>query len=213
MANAGRTVEDAYPGRFVMGLGVSHPFLTTPRGRTYERPLERMRAYLEAMTEAPYAGPPAAHPPRVLAALGPKMLELARDRTHGAHPYFVPVEHTEVARTVLGREPVLAPEQAVLVSSDGAREPARRYTGTYVKLESYGRNLRRLGFEDEDLAGEGSDRLVDAMVACGGIDAAAERVVEHLEAGADHVAIRVLTEDPKRLPFPELDELAAALGL
>ena len=107
----------------------------------------------------------------------------------------------------------MLPEQAVLVSSDGAREPARRYTATYVKLESYARNLRRLGFEDEDLAGEGSDRLVDAMVASGGIDAATERVVEHLEAGADHVAIRVLTEDPKRLPFPELDELAAALGL
>ena len=125
MANAGRTVEDGFPGRFVMGLGVSHPFLTTPRERTYERPLERMRAYLEAMNDAPYAGPPAEQPPRVLAALGPKMLQLARDRTHGAHPYFVPVEHTELARTVLGREPVLAPEQAVLVSSDGAREPAR----------------------------------------------------------------------------------------
>jgi probable F420-dependent oxidoreductase len=165
------------------------------------------------MVDAPYAGPVVDQPPRVLAALGPRMLELARDRTHGAHPYFVPVEHTELARTILGPEPLLAPEQAVLVSGDGSREPARRYTARYAGLANYARNLRRLGFEDEDLADDGSDRLVDAMVAAGGVDSATERVIEHLEAGADHVAIRVLTEDPKRLPFPELDELAAGLGL
>jgi probable F420-dependent oxidoreductase len=165
------------------------------------------------MEGAPYVGPPAEHPPRVLGALGPRMLELARDRSHGAHPYFVPVEHTELARTILGPEPLLAPEQAVLVSGDGFREPARRYAARYVGLANYSHNLRRLGFEDEDLADGGSDRLVDAMVAAGGVDAAAGRVAGHLEAGADHVAIRVLTEDPRRLPFPELDALAAALGL
>ena len=213
MANAGRTLEDAYPGRFVMGLGVSHPFLTEPREQTYERPLERMRSYLEAMDGAPYAGPEVDQPPRVLAALGPKMLELARDRTSGAHPYYVPVEHTEVARTILGPDPLLAPEQAVLITRNGDDGPARRYARTYVRLPNYASNLRRLGFGENDLAGDGSEQVLDSMVARGGVDAAVERVTEHLEAGADHVAIRVLADDPKRLPFPELDEIAAALGL
>jgi probable F420-dependent oxidoreductase len=213
MANAGRTLEDAYPGRFVLGLGVSHPFLTTPREQTYQRPLERMRSYLLAMDGAPYAGPDVEQPPRILGALGPKMLELARDRTAGAHPYFVPVEHTEFARTILGPEPLLAPEQAVLISRNGDDAAARRYVGTYVRLANYARNLARLGFGADDVGGDGSERAVEAMVARGGSDAAVERITEHLEAGADHVAVRVLTDDPKRLPFPELDELAATLGI
>ena len=212
-ANAGRTLEDAYPGRFVMGLGVSHPFLTEPRERVYARPLEQMRSYLDAMDAAPYAGPEVEAVPRVLAALGPKMLELARDRTSGAHPYFVPVEHTELARTILGPEPVLAPQQAVQVGGDAGEGPVRAYVANYVRLRNYAENLRRLGFDEEDVEGGGSDRVVDATVARGTVEAAVGRLDEHLQAGADHVAIRVLTEDPKRLPFPELDELAAALGL
>lgn len=213
MANAGRTIQDAYPGRFLMGLGVSHPFLTEPREQTYDRPLERMRSYLDAMDAAPYAGPGVERPPRVLAALGPKMLELSRDRAAGAHPYLVPTKHTELARTILGPEPLLAPEQGVLLARDGDAGPARRYVRTYVRLPNYARNLRRLGFSDDDLAGGGSERLVDAVVARGGVHDAVARLTGHIEAGADHVAVRVLTEDPKRLPFPELDELAAALGL
>jgi probable F420-dependent oxidoreductase len=213
MANAGRTLNEAYPGRFLMGLGVSHPFLTEQRERTYATPLAEMRSYLDAMDRAPYAGPAAEPAPRVLAALGPKMLELAAERTAGAHPYFVPVDHTAEARRVLGAGPFLAPEQAAVFETDpdAARTIARRYTATYLKLTSYASNLRRLGWGDEDLAGDGSDRLVDALVAWGGLEAVAGRVREHLEAGADHVAVRVLTEDPKRLPLAELRELASAL--
>ena len=215
MANAGRTLAEAYLGRFVLGLGVSHPFLTEPRQRRYENPLGRMRAYLDAMDDAPYVGPPADPPPRVLAALGPKMLELARDRADGAHPYFVPVAHTEQAREILGPDPLLAPEQAVAIEPDPerARRLARPYVSRYAALESYRRNVVRLGWNEGDLRGDGSDRFVDAMVACGDAEAVAARVRDHLKAGADHVAIRVLTADPKQLPLREIRELAAALSL
>lgn len=213
MANAGRTLSEAYPGRFVMGLGVSHPFLNEPRDRPYERPLAAMRRYLDAMDAAPYAGPLAATPPRVLAALGPRMLELARDRAAGAHPYFVPVEHTTAARASLGPGPLLAPEQAVALEADPAeaRRLARRHMRTYLRLENYTNNLRRFGWEDADLAGEGSDALVDALVAWGDVEAVVKRLREHLDAGADHVAVRILTEDPKLVPFAELRRLAAAI--
>ncbi len=211
-ANAARTLEEAHPGRFVLGLGVSHPFLTEPRGREYGRPLEHMRWYLDAMDGAPWFGPEVSPAPRVLAALGPKMLELARDRTAGAHPYFVTVEHTVRAREVLGPEPLLAPEQAVVLvkEASAARELARRYTRGYLELPNYTNNLRRLGWGDDDLAGEGSDRLVDAVVAWGGVEAAVDRVREHLKAGADHVAIRLITDDPRIFPERELIELAEA---
>jgi probable F420-dependent oxidoreductase len=212
MANAGRTLDEAFPGRFVMGLGVSHPFLTEHRERTYERAFTAMRDYLEAMDRAPYAGPPAEPAPRVLAALGPRMLRLAAERAAGAHPYFVPVEHTAGARATLGPEPLLAPEQAVILAPGDAADPiARRYTSTYLALANYRTNLARLGWPEEDLADSGSDRLVDAVVARGGIEAAAARVRGHLDAGADHVAVRVLTEDPRRVPFGELQDLAAAV--
>ena len=212
MANGGRTLADAYPSRFVLGLGVSHPFLTEPRDRRFERPLAAMREYLNAMDRAPYVGPAVPQPPRVLAALGPSMLALARDRAAGAHPYFVPVEHTARARGVLGVGPVLAPEQAVAIDHDraGARRLAGPYVASYLKLESYAKNLRRLGWADGDFAGGGAESLVEAVVACGGLDAAVGRIRDHLEAGADHVAVRVLTEDPRRLPMEELRELAAA---
>jgi probable F420-dependent oxidoreductase len=212
MANAGRTLEEAFPGRFVLGLGVSHPFLTEHRERTYERAFTAMREYLDAMDRAPYAGPPAGAPPRVLAALGPRMLRLAAERGAGAHPYFVPVEHTATARATLGPEPLLAPEQAVVLVQGGDAEAiARRYTSTYLALSNYRANLTRLGYSAEDLAEAGSDRLVDAVVARGGVEAAAARVRGHLEAGADHVAVRVLTDDPRRVPFGELEDLAGAL--
>ncbi|HEX9311476.1 MAG TPA: LLM class F420-dependent oxidoreductase [Actinomycetota bacterium] len=212
MANGARTLADAYPGRFVLGLGVSHPFLTEPRGRTFRQPFEHMRWYLEAMDSAPYVGPDVEAPPRVLAALGPKMLELARDRASGAHPYFVPVEHTAWAREALGPDPLLAPEQAVVLErdADAARTLAGTYMRTYLELPHYTSNLRRLGWADDDLAGEGSDRLVDALVARGGVDAVVARVREHLDAGADHVALRILTPNPKEFPKKELEEISAA---
>jgi probable F420-dependent oxidoreductase len=213
MANGARTLAEAYPGRFVLGLGVSHPFLTEPRDRRYERPLTTMRAYLDAMDRAPYVGPPSTAPPRVLAALGPRMLELARDRAAGAHPYFVPVEHTARARAALGGESVLAPEQAVAIDHDRdrARHIAGPYMASYLKLGSYRNNLRRLGWQEDDLTDGSTERLVDAMVACGDVGVALARISDHLEAGADHVALRVLTEDPTRLPMDELRELSAAL--
>lgn len=213
MANAGRTLAEAYPGRFLMGLGVSHPFLTEPRGQTYRTPLEHMRWYLETMETAPWAGPPADPAPRVLAALGPRMLELARDRTEGAHPYFVPVEHTAKARATLGDIPLLAPEQAVSLGRDvgAARDLARPYMRNYLRLENYRNSLLRLGWEEDDLTEAGSDRLIDDLVACGGMDAAVDRVRAHLEAGADHVAVRLLTADPKVFPERELEDLAAGV--
>jgi probable F420-dependent oxidoreductase len=214
MANAGRTLAEAYPDRFVLGLGVSHPFLTEKRDRGYEHPLSQMRRYLDAMDGAPFAGPSVDPPPRVLAALGPKMLALARDRASGAHSYFVPVEHTVLAREVLGPDPLLAPEQAVLLEPepDVARPLARKHMATYLALSNYAKNLRRLGWSDEDLADGGSDRLVDALVAWGDVEAVVERVRSHHDRGADHVAIRVLSDDPKRLPFQELKEIASALA-
>ncbi len=214
MANAARTLEDAYPGRFVLGLGVSHPFLNDQRDRASDRPFEQMSAYLDAMDRAPFVGPPVAAPPRVLAALGPRMLRLARDRAAGAHPYFVPVEHTSVAREALGPASLLAPEQAVVLADDPetARSLGRRHMATYLALPSYATNLRRLGWEDAELEGGGSDRLVDALVAWGDAGAVAARIREHHERGADHVAVRVLTEDPARLPIPELEAIAAAAG-
>ncbi len=214
MANAGRTLAEAYPGRFVMGLGVSHPFLNEPRDRPYQRPLSAMRDYLEAMDSAPYVGPEADMPPRLLAALGPKMTELARDRTFGAHPYLVPVEHTALAREILGRGPVLAPEQAVVLEQDPrtARDRARSHLSHYIRLSNYAENLRRLGYQEEDLDGGGSDRLVDALVAWGDVHAVLKRVSDHRAAGADHVAVRILGEDPARLPLGELQAVASALA-
>ena len=212
MANGGRTLEEAYPGRFVLGLGVSHPFLNEQRALEYASPLAHMRDYLDQMDGAPYAGPPASLPPRLLGALGPKMLELARDRTAGAHPYFVPVEHTRRAREVLGPSPLLAPEQAVVFETDPerAREIARRYTNTYLPLASYRANLRRLGVQESDQVDGGSDRLVDMLVAWGGPDRIIERIQAHIDAGADHVAVRILAEDPRTWPTRELRLLAAS---
>ena len=214
MAAGQRTLGEAFPGRFLLGLGVSHrPAVEGIRGHTYGPPLATMRAYLDAMDAAPYAPPRPTDEPRVLAALGPKMLELARDRTVGAHPYFVPVEHTRRARRALGPGPLLAPEQAVVLERDPgrAREIARGHLARYLGLENYTNNLRRLGYGDADLASSGSDRLVDAIVGWGGLDDVVARVRAHLDAGADHVCLQVLPPDPTGLPRGEWRELAKAL--
>jgi len=209
MRNGERALADGYPGRFVLGLGVSHEPAVRRRGGTYEKPLAYMRAYLDAMDAARYAGPEPTEPaPRVLAALGPKMLELAGSRTAGAHPYFVPVEHTPFARKILGPGPLLAVEQAVVLEPDPARarEMARTHMGGYLRLENYANSLRRMGWSDEDIAGP-SDALVDAVVAHGDGGALAERVRAHLDGGADHVCVQVLNADP----LPALRELAHAI--
>jgi probable F420-dependent oxidoreductase len=189
------TLGAAYPGRFVLGIGVSHAPIVERSGQTYDRPFSRMVEYLDGMDRVTGDVPQTEIPvPRVLAALGPKMLALARDRADGAHPYFVPVEHTPVARQILGPDRLLIPEQAVVLNTDAAqaRIVARGHTTSYLRLPNYVNNLRRMGYSDEDLAGAGSDRLVDAIVAWGDEEQIANRVRAHLEGGADHVLLQPL---------------------
>lgn len=215
MAAAEKTLAEAYPGRFLLGMGVSHaPLVEGLRGHRYRRPLAAMCAYLDAMDAAPFiAVPPGVPATRVLGALHPKMLALAAARTAGAHPYFVPPEHTAAARQILGPRALLAPEQAVVLETDPARarEIARAHLATYLPLPNYARNLARLGFGEDDLAAGGSDRLVDAIVAWGGVDAIGARVRAHHDAGADHVCVQVLPAEPRALPLAEWRELAPAL--
>jgi probable F420-dependent oxidoreductase len=214
-AAAQKTLAEAYPGRFLLGLGVSHiPLVERIRGHTYGKPVAAMRAYLDGMDAAPYrAAPPREKPARVLAALGPRMLQLAAERAHGAHPYFVPPEHTAQARQILGSDRFLAVEQAVVLEPDRAkaRAIARSHMSLYLTLPNYVSNLHRLGFSGDDFANGGSDRLVDAIVACGDMAAAIDRVRAHQSAGADHVCIQVLPAEPQALPMRQWRELASAL--
>ena len=205
-------LHDAYAGRFVLGLGVSHAAMVDrdEPGR-YRKPLTAMRDYLTSLDAA---APPVPPDQRVLAALGPKMLELARDRAAGAHPYLVPVEHTRRAREVLGSGPLLAPEQGVVLDRDPdrARTIARGHLERYLALPNYANNLRRLGFGEGDFSGGGSNRLVDAVIAWGDEAAIRARTDEHRAAGADHVCIQVLGPRGGGLPRAEWRSLAAALA-
>ncbi|MEO3872799.1 LLM class F420-dependent oxidoreductase [Nonomuraea sp. B12E4] len=203
-------LEEETPGRFVLGLGVSHS-VVTPR---YTRPYTSMVEYLDALDGAPVPVPPGR---RVLAALGPKMIALAAERTLGAHPYLVTAEHTARARTLMGPDALLAPELKVVLDGDldRARAVARQTLAFYLRVPNYVGNLRRLGFEEDELAGGGADRVVDALFALGDAERAASRVREHLEAGADHVSVQVVTEGAPGGPPPRAAwrELAAALPL
>ncbi len=216
MANAQRTLTEAFPDRFVLGLGVSHaPMVEAVRGHDYKRPLTYMRKYLDAMDAAAYVAPaPTTETVRVLAALHPKMLALAAERSHGSHPYFVTPEHTERARQALGPGKLLAPEQMVVLETDPdkARAIARENMAMYLTLPNYVRNLLTLGFAEADVADGGSDRLVDAIVVWGDLAAIAARVRAHHDAGADHVCLQALTADPQKLPRTEWRELAALLS-
>jgi probable F420-dependent oxidoreductase len=214
MAAAQRTLAEAYPGRFVLGIGVSHAPIVDARGHRYQRPLERLRGYLDAMDAAPWQGPPLAEEPaRVLAALGPRMLELAAERAAGALLYNTSPEATATARSVVGSGPLLAVEQAVLVEDDPAqaRRIGREFIAFYLTLPNYVRAWQRAGFGPQERADGGSDRLVDAVVAWGRPEAIAERVRAHLEAGADHVCLQVLESDPNGLPVASWRVLAPAL--
>jgi probable F420-dependent oxidoreductase len=202
-------------GRFLLGLGVSHvPLVEKLRGHRYEKPVSTMRAYLDAMDQAPYqAVPPSGKPMRVLAALGPKMLQLAAERAEGAHPYNVNPEHTAQARGILGNRPYLCPEQAVVLETDPtkARKIGRDFLAIYLGLPNYTNNFLRLGFNESDFKNGGSDRLIDSIIAWGDLNAVRNRIRAHQTAGADHVCIQVLTANPKLLPLAEWRELAPAL--
>ena len=208
---AGRLLQALHPGRFVLGLGVSHaPLVERMRGHAYGRPLTAMREYLDAMDAAPcFAAGADVPPPRVLAALGPAMLALARDRTQGAHPYLVTPEHTASAREVLGDGPLLAVEQSVVLSDDPdvVRERAHWHLEIYTGLPNYRNSWLRQGFADDDFVRGGSDRLKQALVV-GGEDAILERVREHLDAGADHVCLQVLGADATDVPVDDWARLA-----
>jgi probable F420-dependent oxidoreductase len=215
MTGGWKTVSDAFPGRFVLGLGVSHqPMIEGLRHQTYGPPLTAMREYLDRMDGALYiAAEPTVPPTRVLAALGPKMLALAAERADGAHPYNVPPEHTARAREILGPEELLAPEQAVVLETDPgeARRIGREHLAVYLDLPNYMNNLRRFGITDDDLTDGGSDRLVDTLVAWGDVDAIRARVQAHHDAGADHVAVQVLKPERAAVPLDEWRQLAPAL--
>jgi probable F420-dependent oxidoreductase len=215
-AAAQLALGEAYPDRFILGIGASHKLLMDVRGGDYVKPLAHMTSYLERMDsgyDVYRAVPPQHRPPRLLAALGPKMLELSRDRADGAHTYFVPPEHTAKAREILGTDRLLVPEQVCVLSEDpaAAREIARRHTTSYLRLPNYTSNLERFGFTAEDFADGGNDRLVDTICAWGTVDEVAARVKAHLDAGADHVAVQVLVDDRRGLPRGEWAQLAPAL--
>lgn len=196
---------------FALGLGASHaPVVDADAPGRYGKPLSAMRAYLDALDASEPALPA---PGRLLAALGPKMLALARDGAAGAHPYLVPPEHTRRAREILGPDRVLAPEQSVLWEPNRERglAVARAHVADYLALPNYANNLRRLGYTDEDLSGGGSDRLVTDLVAFGDEETVAARVAEHLAAGADHVCVSVIGVQDDALPREQWRRLAPAL--
>ncbi|MFN0091441.1 MAG: LLM class F420-dependent oxidoreductase [Acidimicrobiales bacterium] len=211
-----KTLAEAFPDRFLLGLGVSSPALVEKvRQHDYGKPYTYMRQYLEAMDKAMFTSvAPASDPGRVLAALGPKMLALSASHAGGAHPYLTPPEHTASAREILGAGALLAPEQMVVLSTDpsAARDIARKAISFYLRAPGYLANLTRLGYGDEDWADwkAPSDRLVDAIVAWGSTDAVCGRIRAHLDAGADHVCIQVLTAG-RGFPVSEWTELAGAL--
>ncbi|MEU4196438.1 TIGR03620 family F420-dependent LLM class oxidoreductase [Kribbella sp. NPDC026611] len=202
------TLAAAYPGRFVLGIGTSTPNVVERIGATYDRPLARMRAYLERMDAV--EGPPDATCPRVLAALGPKMLELAAELTDGAHPFLTPVEHTAFARTVLGPDKLLIPHQTVVLTDDrdAARAAIRATYGPLLELATdspYVANLRRLGYQSDD-----SERVLDALFGYGDTAAITDRVQQHLDAGADHVLIQPFAAGLTEI-VDQLEELRSAL--
>jgi len=218
-ARAAVALDEAHAGRFVLGLGVSHgPLVNTGDDAPYRRPLAHMTEYLDRLDDQlAIANGPGTAPvlPRVVAALGPRMLELAGRRTTGTHPYLVPPDHTAVARQHLGPGPVVAPCQTVtLADGDAAKRLLRQELATYLGFPNYVDNWRRFGITDDDLADGGSDRLLQLLFAWGSEDAVADRVQAHRGAGADHVCVKVLAEpgpDPTAPPMAEWRRLAPVL--
>jgi probable F420-dependent oxidoreductase len=200
VAAAHAAVAREFPGRFLLGIGVGHPEATSD----YRRPLAAMRAFFDSLEGVP-------REERVAAALGPKMLDLAAERSLGAHPYFVHAEHTRFARERMGRDALLAPEVAVVVEEDieAARKIAREYAQSYLQLSNYASNLLRFDYTERDLENGGSDRLIDAVIPHGSAEAIAEAVRAHLDAGADHVCLQPLGHGAE--PIDDYEALARAL--
>lgn len=217
-AGAQLALAEASGGRFLLGLGVSHmPLVEGVRQHAYGKPVSTMRDYLKSVAAAPYLAPRPTAAPKVIAALGPKMLALAAELADGAHPYNTTPEHTERARGILGPDKLLCPEQMVLLETDPAkaRAAARRTLAVYLPLPNYANNWFTLGFTPDDVANGGSDRLIDALVAWGDEDAIRARIQAHWDAGADHVCIQPLTLDENPMaPADEriLELLAPAKG-
>jgi probable F420-dependent oxidoreductase len=214
---AAATIAALHPGRFVLGIGVSHaPLVEGMMGKDYGKPLKTMRAYLDAMEASPLRAPEGAEPgpPVLLAALGPKMLQLARDRTQGAHPYLVTPEHTRIAREAVGPDKLVAVEQGVVLTTDRevGLSRARAHLEMYKVLPNYRNNWLRLGFSEEETSGDLSDRLVEALVAWGDEEAIAARVAEHHAAGADHVCIQVLGDGRRDMELDDIRRLGAITG-
>jgi probable F420-dependent oxidoreductase len=207
MSSAANTVAELSDGRFVLGVGVSHQPIVTDRGHRYEKPYSFMKQYLASLKTALYRSvPPKSEIPILIAALHPRMLELAAKETRGTHPYFVPPEHTVKVRAQIGPKPWICVEQTVVLETDvvKARAAARRFMSNYVpRLPNYTNNLRALGWEDTEFENGCSDRLVDAIVAWGGEDRIRERVEAHFRAGATHVCIQVIRVDGQ--PGPDVN--------
>ena len=219
MAAGWKTLVEKFGDRFLLGIGASHQHLAEKVHQSnYAKPYSAMVEYLDAMDNSVFfAAPPATAPRRVLAALGPKMLKLSAQRGLGAHPYFVPVEHTAGAREILGADALLAPEIAVVfdTNADSARATARKHMLTYNRLPNYANNLLRLGYQQSDVAGEDkmpSDKMVDAIVAWGTLEKIVDRINAHIEAGANHVSVQVLSSNVGELPSAQWRELATALN-
>ena len=213
---AQNTLAEQSGGRFLLGMGVSHaPLVEGVRGLEYGKPLATMRKYLDGMDAAPYTAYPVAEkPPRVIAALGPKMLELARDRCEGAHPYFTSPDHTKMARDILGPDPWLCVEQKVILETDPAkaRELARGIAAIYINLPNYRNNWLRMGLTEADFEGNGSDRFIDTTFAWGTEEQIKARIREHFDAGASHVCIQPVNPNGVfgDLHFEALEALADA---
>ncbi|BBX06259.1 LLM class F420-dependent oxidoreductase [Mycolicibacterium aichiense] len=204
VAESFHRIETACPGRFILGIGVGHP----EAHQQYQKPIDALRGYLDKLDE--YGVPESR---RVVAALGPQVLKLSAARAAGAHPYLTTPEHTAQARQLIGPEAFLAPEHKAVLTTDAdqARKVGRQALDIYLNLQNYLNSWKRLGFNDDDVAKPGSDRLVDAVVAYGTPEAIAARLTQHLEAGADHVPVQVLTSSDKLVDA--LAALAVPLGL
>ena len=204
VAESFHRIEKAYPGRFLLGIGVGHPEAHTQ----YRKPIDALTDYLDKLDQ--YGVP---ENRRVVAALGPKVLQLSAQRSAGAHPYLTTPEHTAAARKLIGPSALLAPEHKVILTTDAekARAVGRKALAMYLNLTNYVSNWKRLGFSDDDVRAPGSDKLVNAFVAYGTADDVAKRLNEHLEAGANHVPIQILGNQDRLIPA--LTDLAGPLGL